>query len=92
MDYRFVTETELRASHAELPVIRVRLATLSAELRAAREQRDEALRVIRGIEWIYKNGHYYCPWCEIPRELGHAENCTLAAVLAMGTGEGGGRE
>jgi hypothetical protein len=66
---------------------RMRKAELEADRRATklthrmREERDEALAVLKTLEHVYVNENNFCPSCWYLEANGHAEDCRLTKVL-----------
>lgn len=59
-----------------------RIAALTAELAAARAERDQLREALASVEW---GGEYYsCPSCERYEDDGHAPDCPVGRVMAMG--------
>jgi hypothetical protein len=66
---------------------RLRRAEMDVDRRAERltqmmrEERDEAIAVLRGLERVSVSGENFCPLCWRLQENGHEADCRLAKVL-----------
>lgn len=44
--------------------------------------KEKVLAVLKFVEWNAEyGGHYYCPYCEENKEIGHKEECKLKECI-----------
>ena len=57
------------------------LDALYERVEQAERQRDEALAVLRGLEWCLYGPEDSCPECHWTQARGHDDGCALAAAI-----------
>lgn len=61
-------------------------ARLLAEVERLQAEATALREALEAVEWVFRTGTGYCPWCEKPFKSGHAADCPRQIALAADAG------